>query len=262
MVSVTGLLCCDMPFINAGPMVEEIFLPESIMTASSITETSTQRARKSSFSYYKVDNLGGEIHIRKKRQSAVSWVPDELDTWEARRSQTSQSIPLEKSRGRLFPTTEEDAGSSDPQSPRSKSISFRLHWSKSIQQPEPEDNYKCPTDSNGLSREKFYQSPLPLRQPSGTARNLRNSSLRSLYNMADLVKIKYQRKYWIQLLIEYGTYTALAAFVYFVLVGVPLWKGAVCWLYWAMQHKLIFSCGWTIAIALILLYVSACVSFH
>jgi hypothetical protein len=78
--------------------------------------------------------------------------------------------------------------------------------------------------------------------------------------MADLVKIKYQREYWIQLLIEYGTYGALAAFVYFVLVGAPLWKGGVRWLYWAMQHKLIFSYGWAIAIALILLYVVACVS--
>jgi hypothetical protein len=245
-------------------MVEEIVLPQSMMTASSITETSTQRARKSSSPYYKVDNPGGEIQIRKKRQSTVSWVPEELDTWEARRCQTIHSIPLEKPRGRLFPTAEEDAGSSDTQSPKSKNISFRLNWSKSIQHSQPGEDYNCPSNSNthGLSRERTYKSSLLLGQPSGTARNIRNSSLRSLYNMADLVKIKYQREYWIQLLIEYGTYTALAAFVYFVLVGVPLWKGAVCWLYWAMQHKLIFSYGWTIAIALIILYVAVCVSLH
>jgi hypothetical protein len=245
-------------------MAEEIFLPQSIMTASSITESSTQRARKSSSPYCEVDNPGGEIHIRKKRQSTVSWVPDELDIWQARRCQTSHSIPLEKPRGRLFLTAEEDAGPSDPQSQKSKSISFRLHWSKSIQHSQPREDYECPPYSNahGLSSERTYKSPLPLSQPSGTARNIRNSSLRSLYNMADLVKIKYQREYWIQLLIEYGTYTALAAFAYFVLVGVPLWKGAVCWLYWAMQHKLIFSCGWTIAIALIILYVGILVSIH
>lgn len=66
-----------------------------------------------------------------------------------------------------------------------------------------------------------------------------------------LVNIKNRRKFWLRLLIEYGVYTALAAFVYFVLVGLPLWKGAVCWAYWLMQHKLIFSGGWTITIALI-----------
>jgi hypothetical protein len=254
-----------MPFIDAGSMVEEIALPECIMTAASLTESLNQRARKRSSSYYKVDNPGGEINIPKKRQSTVSWVTDELDAWEARRRQRSHNIAQEMTKERLIPTVEEDAGSSGPQSPRSRSISFRLHWSKSIQHPPPGGKYKGLSDSNkhGLSSgERTHQSPLPLRQLSGTARNTRNSSLRSLYNMADLVKIKYQREYWIQILIEYGTYIALAAFVYFVLVGVPLWKGAVCWLYWAMQHELIFSCGWAIAIALILLYAAACVSLH
>jgi hypothetical protein len=244
-----------MPFIDAGPMTEEIYLPHHITPAASIIGTSNQLARKESFSYYKVDNPGGEINIPKKRQTRVNWLPNDFNAWEAQRRQGRRSTHLEETSGRKYPTAEEDTDSSDPQSPRSKGISFRLHWSRSIQRPQSGGSYDGYPDSstNGYSSEKNCQSTLPLRRPSGTVGNTRNVNRRSLYNMADLVNIKYQRENWIQLLIEYGTYVALAAFVYFVLVGVPLWNGAVYWLYWAMQHKLIFSYGWAIAIAPILL---------
>ncbi|KAI4843774.1 hypothetical protein E4T44_06565 [Aureobasidium sp. EXF-8845] len=39
------------------------------------------------------------------------------------------------------------------------------------------------------------------------------------------------------LLFEYTFYLILVAFVYFVLIGLPLWKGAVYWLYWVFKHK-------------------------
>ncbi|KAJ6118341.1 glycosyltransferase like family 2-domain-containing protein [Penicillium samsonianum] len=245
-----------MPLINAGPIIEEIFVPECILASASMKMTSTQGARNSSPSYNQLDNPDGEIKVQKKRQPTVSWAPDEVDIWEAPGRQTSRLFALEEMRGKLVPTAEEDGGPSDPQPPRSRNISFRLHWSKAIRYSQPGGNFEGLSGSNthGLSRERTYSAPLPLRQSSGTARKTRNSSLRSLYNMADLVNIKRQRQYWKQLLIEYGTYTALAAFVYFVLVGVPLWKGAVCWLYWVMQHKLVFSCGWAIAIALIIFF--------
>jgi hypothetical protein len=248
-----------MPLINAGPFIEEIFVPECILPSALIKMTSSQGARNSSSSYNQLDTPEGEIKVQKKRQTAVSWAPDEFDIREAPGRQTSRSFALEEMRGKSVPTTEEDGGPSDPHPPGSRHISFRLHWSKSIQYLQPGGNFEGLSGRNthGLPRERAYSAPFPLRQPSGTARKTRNSSLRSLYNMADLVNIKRQRQYWKQLLIEYGTYTALAAFVYFVLVGVPLWKGAVCWLYWVMQHELVFSCGWAIAIALIILYVAA-----
>jgi hypothetical protein len=54
-------------------------------------------------------------------------------------------------------------------------------------------------------------------------------------------------------LFEYAVYTALVLFVYFVLVGVPLWKGAVWWLHWIMQKKTVFQGGWAIVIGMLVL---------
>ena len=39
-----------------------------------------------------------------------------------------------------------------------------------------------------------------------------------------------------QTLFEYMIYLILILFTYFVLVGMPLWKGAVWWLYWVVDH--------------------------
>ncbi|CEL06882.1 hypothetical protein ASPCAL10051 [Aspergillus calidoustus] len=77
---------------------------------------------------------------------------------------------------------------------------------------------------------------------------------RSFYNMARLVDIKHQRGFWSKVLIEYGIYTLFIAFVYFVLIGMPLWKGAVFWLYWIMRHKFVFQGGWAIVIAILVFY--------
>lgn len=89
-------------------------------------------------------------------------------------------------------------------------------------------------------------------------RKSRNSSLKSLYDRAKLVNIKHQREDWLRYTIEYGAYTFLVLVVYFVLVGLPLWKGAVYWLYWIMQHKLIFQGGWAIFICMLIWYVCHC----
>jgi hypothetical protein len=75
----------------------------------------------------------------------------------------------------------------------------------------------------------------------------------SFYNMARLVDIKHQRGFWSRALIEYGIYTLFMAFIYLFLIGVPLWKGAVFWLYWLMRHKFVFEGGWAIVIAVLVL---------
>ncbi|THD00245.1 hypothetical protein EYZ11_000295 [Aspergillus tanneri] len=49
----------------------------------------------------------------------------------------------------------------------------------------------------------------------------------------------------------------LSAFVYLVLVGLPVWKGAVFWLYWAMQNRLTFHGGWAIATGIMIIYTFA-----
>jgi hypothetical protein len=249
-----------MPSVKIEPDAEEILVPEFIMSSASRKEASAQGAQRFSSSYPN-ENPRGEIHIQKKRQPAVSWVPDELEAWGAREHRKSLSITPEEAKVMSILTSGEHGDSSNPQTLRNTNISFRLHWSKSIRTSQPSVYHENPSDcaTHELSREKSHRPLLPRRLPNGTAKDIRNSSLISMYNMADLVKIQYPRRYWLQLLIKYGAYTLLIVFVYFVLVGVPLWKGAVYWLYWVMQHKFVLSWGWIIAIALIILYVAICV---
>ncbi|KAK7216854.1 hypothetical protein V2G26_004857 [Clonostachys chloroleuca] len=54
---------------------------------------------------------------------------------------------------------------------------------------------------------------------------------------------------------EYAFYFLLVALVYFVLIGMPLWKGFVWWLYWLMENKLSFmTAGFTIPLGVAALY--------
>ncbi|KAL4985291.1 glycosyltransferase like family 2-domain-containing protein [Aspergillus falconensis] len=113
-------------------------------------------------------------------------------------------------------------------SPQGPERSLKLHWRDAI-------------------RQQGGREELPGQVP-------RSTSHTSFYNMARLVNIKHQRGFWGKFLIEYGVYTLFAAFVYLVLIGVPLWKGAVYWLYWLMQHKFVFQGGWAIVIAVLIFY--------
>ena len=49
---------------------------------------------------------------------------------------------------------------------------------------------------------------------------------------------------------EYGVYSILVSFVYFVLVGLPLWKGAVYWLYWVFANKFVVPDTFSITIGI------------
>jgi hypothetical protein len=49
---------------------------------------------------------------------------------------------------------------------------------------------------------------------------------------------------------EYSIYLVIVAFVYFVLVGVPLWKGAVYWLWWVVAHKFVIAGGFGITLGI------------
>ncbi|KAL4759399.1 glycosyltransferase like family 2-domain-containing protein [Aspergillus foveolatus] len=106
--------------------------------------------------------------------------------------------------------------------------SLKLHWRDAIQQQD--------------TREEL------------TGQVPRSTSHTSFYNMARLVNIKHQRGFWGKVLIEYGVYTICAAFVYLVLIGMPLWKGAVYWLYWLVKHKFVIQGGWVIVIAVLIFY--------
>jgi hypothetical protein len=60
--------------------------------------------------------------------------------------------------------------------------------------------------------------------------------------------MELQRAKWARLLSEYTTYVVIVAFVYFVLIGVPVWKGAVYWLWWVVAHKFVIAGGFSITL--------------
>lgn len=91
-----------------------------------------------------------------------------------------------------------------------------------------------------------------------TARNVisraRRNSMHDVYEKAKARGIELQRKRWVEIVFEYTVYTVLLCFIYFVLVGLPLWKGAVYWLYYAVSTKFVIAGGWSITIAIAVFY--------
>ncbi|KAH0343723.1 glycosyl transferase, partial [Aureobasidium melanogenum] len=83
---------------------------------------------------------------------------------------------------------------------------------------------------------------------------IRRSSIHDVYEKAKKRGVELQRSKWAMRLFEYTFYLILVAFVYFVLIGVPLWKGAVYWLYWVFQHKFAVAGTWSITIGIAFIY--------
>lgn len=78
----------------------------------------------------------------------------------------------------------------------------------------------------------------------------RQTSIRNTYENAKLRQKRLQRSKPCQLLFQYTMYLLLLAFVYFVLVGRPLWGGTVWYIYVLFEHHLAFVGGSAIFIGL------------
>ena len=78
-------------------------------------------------------------------------------------------------------------------------------------------------------------------------------SIYDVYEKAKERRVALQRKYWVQVLFEYTVYIFLLAFIYFVLIGMPLWRGAVWWLYYVVRTKFVIPGGWGITIGIAIL---------
>ncbi|KAJ5381753.1 uncharacterized protein N7496_004181 [Penicillium cataractarum] len=89
---------------------------------------------------------------------------------------------------------------------------------------------------------------------SSRTQHSRNSSMQDVYEKAKARGVALHRKYWVRVLFEYTIYLLLILFVYFVLIGMPLWKGAVWWLYWVVANKFVIQGGYAITIGLAALY--------
>jgi hypothetical protein len=95
-----------------------------------------------------------------------------------------------------------------------------------------------------------FLNPQPLSKVSSQTISSEQSSLQEVYEKAKLRGVAIQRKYWVRLLFEYSIYAFLVLFVYFVLVGMPLWKGAVWWMYYLVRTKFVIEGGYAIIIGL------------
>lgn len=79
---------------------------------------------------------------------------------------------------------------------------------------------------------------------------VRRSSMASLYEKAKVRQEQLKRSTWAQLLFEYSMYLLLIASVYFVLVGMPLWRGVVWYIYVLIAKKFVIVGGSAIFISI------------
>jgi hypothetical protein len=107
-----------------------------------------------------------------------------------------------------------------------------------------------PSNSSAMRRASMAVASLYQTVRRGTVNLARRNTLHDLYENAKIRGKHLQRKKWAQIVFEYTFYLILASFVYFVLIGLPLWKGAVWWLYWLVRTKFTVEGTWSITIGL------------
>ncbi|KAF1924533.1 glycosyltransferase family 2 protein [Didymella exigua CBS 183.55] len=102
--------------------------------------------------------------------------------------------------------------------------------------------------------------------PETLARRMTNASFNGLQRKGSVWKTyehakkrgaELQREKWVQIAFEYSIYLLLLCFIYFVLIGRPLWNGAVWWLYWVVENKFVFAGGFSITLGIALFYAFA-----
>ncbi|KAH7009873.1 glycosyl transferase [Ilyonectria destructans] len=129
-----------------------------------------------------------------------------------------------------------------------RGASYNPRWS-AVAPIEPPPTARC--------RRVGSEAP-PVMQRVG--RRLSQAVLRStpyeVYDKAKTRGAELHRKRWAQLLFD-TFYVFLLVFTYFVFVGIPLWKGAVWWLYGAVQHKFAVTVAFIVIFSIAALY--ACV---
>ena len=92
--------------------------------------------------------------------------------------------------------------------------------------------------------------PAVQKVKQGAADLARRNSLLDVYDKAKIRGEQLQRKRWVQLTFEFSCYLLILCFIYFVLVGRPIWNGAVWWTYWVVEKKFTVAGTWSITIAM------------
>jgi len=154
----------------------------------------------------------------------------------------------------------------DPFATRNNSISSdrnELHAAKHQHRnswvDEPEDIYVPPaTRARKGTLEAIADAVIPdalQRKLTHVSTNglTRSSTMRGTFERAKTRGKELQRNKGAQLAFEYGIYLFIVLFIYFVLIGLPLWNGAVWWLYWVVGNKFVLPGGFGITLGIALL---------
>ncbi|KAH8688710.1 nucleotide-diphospho-sugar transferase [Talaromyces proteolyticus] len=137
--------------------------------------------------------------------------------------------------------------------PRSPHVHFS-HSTAASPAPSPVfDSFDSLINSKS-EKSKEDTSPPKRSLSKRLANRAQRTSVYNLYEEAKVRGVALQRKYWVQILFECTVYVFLLAFIYLVLVGLPLWSGAVYWLYWVVRNKFAIEGGWAIVLGLSTIY--------
>lgn len=109
---------------------------------------------------------------------------------------------------------------------------------------------------NGERRGTIFQRAGSIFQDTmqNVRKKVRRSSMWDVYENAKKRQLELRRKRWVQIVFEYTFYAMLVALLYFLIIGVPLWKGTYWELYLAFKYKLNTVGSWSVIIAVAVLY--------
>lgn len=99
-------------------------------------------------------------------------------------------------------------------------------------------------------RNESVVGPAVQKVKQGAADLARRNSLLDVYDKAKIRGEQLQRKRWVQLTFEFSCYLLIICFIYFVLVGRPIWNGAVWYLYYVVEKKFTVAGTWSVTIAM------------
>lgn len=75
---------------------------------------------------------------------------------------------------------------------------------------------------------------------------------KALEKVKEQVKV-LERKRWAMLTFEYGVYLILFLFVWFAIIGMPMWKGTIYWVYYLLSHNSLVPGGWGVTLGIAML---------
>lgn len=99
-------------------------------------------------------------------------------------------------------------------------------------------------------RNESVVGPAVQKVKQGAADLARRNSLLDVYEKAKIRGEQLQRKRWVQLTFELSCYLLIICFIYFVLVGRPIWNGSIWWLYWLVEKKFTVAGTWSVTIGM------------